>query len=185
MKLTEFRKLCYDEWDQQPHGDVTSLSLTDGSYDELQRDISAEAAWPSFVRLTPGEAEVLRNGGGVPRYRNPVTRSVIGIAGGAASDTATVHFGPHFPDRTVEITSPAAIAMPEVPRSPAHELERRFAYHPPKPGQPEMYKCIRAQALEFARLIDSACPDSREKSLAITHLEETVMWANASIARNG
>lgn len=126
---------------------------------------------------------MLRNGGGLPRYRNPVTRSIIKITGGADSDTATVHYGPHYPDRTVEITA-AAVAAPEAPRRPARDLKRRFTYHPPKPGQPEMYKCLRGAALEFARLIDSSCPDSREKSLAITHLEEAVMWANASIARN-
>ena len=37
---------------------------------------------------------------------------------------------------------------------------------------------------EFAYLLNDLCPDSREKSLAMTKLEECVMWANASIARN-
>lgn len=32
--------------------------------------------------------------------------------------------------------------------------------------------------------IEENCPDSREKSLALTKVEEAVMWANASIARN-
>lgn len=68
---------------------------------------------------------------------------------------------------------------------PVPDLESRFTYHPPKPGQPATYQGIRAAALDFARLIDAECPDSREKSLAITSLEEAVMWANASIARNG
>jgi hypothetical protein len=43
---------------------------------------------------------------------------------------------------------------------------------------------VRAEALKFAEKINELCPDSREKSLAITHLEDAVMWANASIARN-
>ena len=59
-----------------------------------------------------------------------------------------------------------------------------FTYHAPKKGQPEMYTEIREKAKELAYLIDSTCPDSREKSLAITKLEECVMWANAGIARN-
>jgi hypothetical protein len=68
---------------------------------------------------------------------------------------------------------------------PVPDLENRFTCHPPKPGQPEAYRQLRSMGLDFARAIDSACPDSREKSLAITHLEDAVMWANASIARNG
>lgn len=68
---------------------------------------------------------------------------------------------------------------------PVPDLENRFTYHPPKPGQAETYQGLRSMALDFARAIDAACPDSREKSLAITHLEDAVMWANASIARNG
>lgn len=64
------------------------------------------------------------------------------------------------------------------------DLDKRFTYHPPKGDQAERYIAIRLVALEFARDLDEYCPDSREKSLAITHLEEAVMWANASIARN-
>lgn len=63
------------------------------------------------------------------------------------------------------------------------DLEHRFTYHPPKDGQAEIYQALRAIALNFARTIDQQCPDSREKSLALTHLEQAVMWANASIAR--
>lgn len=64
------------------------------------------------------------------------------------------------------------------------KIESAFTYHAPKLGQPEMYTEIREKAKELAYLIDSTCPDSREKSLAMTKLEECVMWANAGIARN-
>lgn len=63
-------------------------------------------------------------------------------------------------------------------------IERNFTYHAPKKGQPERYETIREIAKGFAMFIDENCPDSREKSLALTKLEESVMWANASIARN-
>lgn len=65
------------------------------------------------------------------------------------------------------------------------DLEKRFTYHPPQPGQPEKYVEIRETAKKFAELLNTLCPDSREKSLAVTHIEEAVFWANASIARNG
>lgn len=64
------------------------------------------------------------------------------------------------------------------------DLENIFTYHPPKEGQPEKYAAIRAKAKELAVLVDELCPNSREKSLASTKLEECVMWANAGIARN-
>jgi len=64
------------------------------------------------------------------------------------------------------------------------QIENNFKYHAPKDGQPEKYQAIREKAKELAYLIDELCPNSREKSLAITNLEQSVMWANASIARN-
>lgn len=64
------------------------------------------------------------------------------------------------------------------------DLVNRFTYHPPKTGQPEKYEFLRDYALGLAEQIDIACPDSREKSLSITALEEAVFWANAAIARN-
>ena len=63
------------------------------------------------------------------------------------------------------------------------ELEIRFAYHAPKEGQADMYALIRNMAKVFAEEISRLCPPSREESLALTKLEEVVMWANAAIAR--
>ena len=64
------------------------------------------------------------------------------------------------------------------------QIENNFMYHAPKEGQPEKYEAIREKAKELAYLIDEACPNSREKSFAMTNLETAVMWANASRARN-
>lgn len=64
------------------------------------------------------------------------------------------------------------------------QYENIFKYHSPKEGQQEKYQLIREKAKELAYLIEGNCPVSREKSLAITKIEEASMWANASIARN-
>lgn len=64
------------------------------------------------------------------------------------------------------------------------ELKHRFTCHPPKPGQPEMYEAIRDKGHELAALIAKTAPPSREQSLALTKIEEAVMWANAAIARS-
>ena len=64
-----------------------------------------------------------------------------------------------------------------------HELITRFTYHAPKDDQPQRYEALRNKAYELAVMIVAVCPDSREESLAITKLEEAIMWANAAIAR--
>jgi len=63
-------------------------------------------------------------------------------------------------------------------------IERLFMYHPPKNDQPQRYEAIRAEAKVLAQLIERICPNSRERSVAITKLQSVVMWANASIACN-
>ncbi len=65
------------------------------------------------------------------------------------------------------------------------DLHNIYTYHAPESEtQMELYKTIRASAKEFATLMIEHCPETRERSLALTKLEETVMWANASIARH-
>ena len=66
---------------------------------------------------------------------------------------------------------------------PEHELKTRFTYHTPQPGQPEKYTELRSQAASLADTIVKLTPESREQSLALTSLEESIFWANAAIAR--
>jgi hypothetical protein len=65
-----------------------------------------------------------------------------------------------------------------------YPLENNFTYHPPKGDQQERYVRLRDEAKGLAGTILDLCPDSRERSVALTNLEQAVMWANASIARN-
>ena len=62
-------------------------------------------------------------------------------------------------------------------------IERNFTYHKPDGDRIGRYEEIRAKAKELAYLVDTLCLPGRERSLAMTKLEEAVMWANASIAR--
>ncbi len=64
------------------------------------------------------------------------------------------------------------------------DIENTFTYHTPKDDQPARYNSIREKAKELASMISTLCPESRERSLAFTKIDEAVMWANASIARN-
>lgn len=63
-------------------------------------------------------------------------------------------------------------------------LHRTYTYHAPKADQTGRYAAIRELAQDLAREIGEDCPETREKSLALTNLEQAVMWANAAIARN-
>ena len=58
-----------------------------------------------------------------------------------------------------------------------------FSVSEPINGQPDRYEQIRNQGLEMAVMIKNLTPESREQALAITSLEQAVMWANAAIAR--
>lgn len=69
--------------------------------------------------------------------------------------------------------------------NPHTDLLNRFTYHPPTPEQTAVYPHIRATALRVGELLVSVCPFCNERTMAITHLEEVVFWANAAIARHG
>jgi len=67
----------------------------------------------------------------------------------------------------------------------AEDLLNRFTYHAPSDVElRNKYELIRSIALSYATVLNDIVPDSREKSLSITKLEEVVFWANAGIARN-
>lgn len=63
-------------------------------------------------------------------------------------------------------------------------INNNFKYHAPKNDQQARYEEIREGAKQLAKIINRNCPSSREQSVAFTQLEDTVMWANAAIARN-
>lgn len=63
-------------------------------------------------------------------------------------------------------------------------IENNFTYHKLDMNQVGRCESIREHAKEFAFLLEKTCPESRERSLAMTKLEECVMWANAAISRH-
>ena len=62
-------------------------------------------------------------------------------------------------------------------------VEHDFTYHAPTGDKGERHQMIRESGKVFAHAVLACCPDSREASLALTKIEEAVMWANAAIAR--
>lgn len=65
-----------------------------------------------------------------------------------------------------------------------NDLNNRFTFHKATPESGALYEEIRNKAREYALWLNEVLPESREKSLAITHLEDVVYCANASVARH-
>lgn len=65
-----------------------------------------------------------------------------------------------------------------------NDLEWRFRYHPPMTAEKtQWHEFVRSSCLRLAKGF-ADLPDGREKSLALTKLEEVMFWANAAIARH-
>lgn len=79
-----------------------------------------------------------------------------------------------------------AAGEPISDQSRADELAGRFAYHPPADqATVRAHETVRELCGHFAAILDRICPASREKSLALTAVQEAMMWANAAIAIHG
>ena len=64
------------------------------------------------------------------------------------------------------------------------DIDNTFTYHAPFGTQAARYVSIRDKAKELASMVQMSTPVSREQSLALTSIQQAVMWANAAIAIN-
>lgn len=65
----------------------------------------------------------------------------------------------------------------------AAKIEQTFTFHPPDSEQSTRFAKIRAMAKDMGLMLDTLCPSGREKSISITKLEESVMWALKAISQ--
>lgn len=63
-------------------------------------------------------------------------------------------------------------------------MEKRFAYHKPSAKSLEIIQLLRQEFSTMFDIIRTNCPDSREKSVAITELESCAMWAIKAVVTN-
>ncbi len=64
-------------------------------------------------------------------------------------------------------------------------LADRFTFHPADTVDKQiLHATVRGICLEAAQNLNDLLPEGREKSLALTHLEETMFWSNAAVARS-
>lgn len=65
------------------------------------------------------------------------------------------------------------------------DLGNRFSFHPATTEEKrQAHEDVRGMCLSLAHELNERIPEGREKSLAITHLEEVMYWSNAAIARS-
>lgn len=67
----------------------------------------------------------------------------------------------------------------------AADIERRFSFHAGNEKTIPQHEEVRGACKDLAHLLSFLLPEGREKSLAITKLEEAMFWSNAAIARDG
>jgi hypothetical protein len=72
--------------------------------------------------------------------------------------------------------------MPNTYSVDTKQIEEAFTHHPPKENQPGRYELLRSEAKQISYLISNYCPDGRYKSLALTAIEQAIMWANKAIS---
>lgn len=64
------------------------------------------------------------------------------------------------------------------------DIEHRFAFHAATTDEKrDAHTSVRQNCRRLADFLNENLPDGREKSLAITHLEEVMLWGNAALAR--
>lgn len=63
------------------------------------------------------------------------------------------------------------------------DLDNRFNYHAPTPERAKKHEVVRHLLRQVSGFLNGELPEGREKSLAVTKLEEAMFWANASISR--
>jgi hypothetical protein len=70
----------------------------------------------------------------------------------------------------------------EMTKEMTKEIVTRFTYHPATEATGEIHGTLRALHMELAFKIQEITPQSREQSLALTALQESLLWSNAAIA---
>jgi hypothetical protein len=65
------------------------------------------------------------------------------------------------------------------------DIEHRFAFHAATTDKKrDAHTSIRQQCRQLADALNEQLPNGREKSTAITKLEEVMFWGNAALARD-
>jgi hypothetical protein len=62
------------------------------------------------------------------------------------------------------------------------QIENGMGFHPGNAEVAPLYEILRTRFMQIATLVNETCPDGRDKSLAVTHIEDGLMRAIRAIA---
>jgi hypothetical protein len=80
---------------------------------------------------------------------------------------------------------PIEVTYDEKSRARLEAFERSLTNHTPTPEQVAEIEKIRFAGKQLGAVILGTAADSRERSLALTHVEDAVMWAVKGVILNG
>ena len=67
----------------------------------------------------------------------------------------------------------------------SEKIRDTFRYHSPNPASQKKHEAIRGILTEATLAVAEMIPESRERSLFITHMQQAQMMANAAVAIHG
>ena len=70
------------------------------------------------------------------------------------------------------------------PFAPERKVDRRFSSFPVSEQAKMSIESLRVYYATLAEIVEERCPNSRERSIALTELENSCMWAIKSITHN-
>ena len=63
-------------------------------------------------------------------------------------------------------------------------IDKPFAYHKPSPDGFSRITALRGGFSALKAMIENECPESRQRSVALTELETSAMWAIKAVVFN-
>lgn len=87
-------------------------------------------------------------------------------------------------EKTIEEKTEGKIQFPKYETEIEFEAAENNVSHAVGASQIMRMQDITRGVIQLMHCVNQHCPPSRERSLAITKLEEAKMWANAAISKN-
>lgn len=142
-------------------------------------------SWPRI--MSHGDYETMRDWLSLMTEKIMRTKAAAGMTRieiAAKEDGPLVFLGTHLEDGSfVKAGDPLPEDRPNPARAISDDMDNRFTHHPPDNAARVRHERVRNDCQHLAATLLALVPPGRERSVAITKIEEAMFWANAGIAR--